>query len=148
MKTKEAIQFALATSDKVVLSMIDKMSGATTTTFPTPNGGCHPLWVLGHLALVEGSIPAVLFGEPNAVGEWAALFGEQSQPVADAAAYPAFAELRASYVRLRERNLALLDSLSEAYLDKPTVAPPKGREREFATYGTSFLALALHQMIH
>lgn len=49
---------------------------------------------------------------------------------------------------MRERNLALLESLSEEDLDKPTKAPPKGREHEFATYGRSFLVLALYQMMH
>jgi hypothetical protein len=147
MHTKDAIKFALTVSNGAVLSVIDEMSGAPTT-FPTPNGGCHPLWVLGHLALVEGSIPAALTGEANPVAAWGRYFGEQSEPVADPAAYPSFAELREKYAQLRERNLQLLDSLSEADLDKPTVAPPKGREREFATYGTSFLTLALHQMIH
>ena len=147
MHTKEFIQSALDASDRAVLSVIDKMSDAPTT-FPTPNGGCHPLWVLGHLALVEGSIPAALFGEPNPAAKWERHFGEQSEPVDDAGAYPPFAEVRDTYVRLREQNLALLESLSEADLDKATVAPPKGREREFATYATSFLVLALHQMIH
>jgi hypothetical protein len=90
----------------------------------------------------------VLTGEANPVAAWGPLFVQDSQPLADAAAYPPFAEIRATYTRLRERNLALLDSLAESDLDKPTVAPPKGREREFATYGTSFLALALHQMLH
>jgi len=33
-------------------------------------------------------------------------------------------------------------------LDKSTNAPPKGREWEFATYGQSFLTLALHQAMH
>ena len=60
MHTKDAITFALTVSNKSVLGVIDEMSGAPTT-FPTPNGGCHPLWVLGHLALVEGMIPAALF---------------------------------------------------------------------------------------
>ncbi len=46
MHTKDAIQFALTVSNGAVLSAIDEMSGAATT-FPTPNGGCHPLWVLG-----------------------------------------------------------------------------------------------------
>ena len=59
MHTKDAIAFALTVSNGAVLSVIDEMSGAPTT-FPTPNGGCHPLWVLGHLALIEGSIPAIL----------------------------------------------------------------------------------------
>jgi hypothetical protein len=147
MHTKDAITFALTVSNRAVLSVIDEMSGAPTT-FPTPNGGCHPLWVLGHLALIEGLIPAVLFGEPNPAAKWAQYFGEQSVPVSDAATYPPFADVREMYVRLRERNLALLESLSEADLDKATVAPPKGREREFATFGSSFLVLALHQMIH
>jgi hypothetical protein len=62
--------------------------------------------------------------------------------------YPAFAEVREKYLQLRERNLIILESLSEADLDKPTLAPPKGREREFATYGQSFLVLALHQAMH
>ncbi len=74
MKTKEAIQFALTASNGSVLSAIDKMSDAATT-FPTPNGGCHPLWVLGHLTVVEGMIPEVLFGQTNPVAEWQKMFG-------------------------------------------------------------------------
>jgi hypothetical protein len=147
MHTKDAIKFALGASNGAVLSVIDEMSEAPTT-FPTPNGGCHPLWVLGHLTLIEGSIPAVLFGEANAVADWGRLFGQGTEPVADTSAYPPFAEVRAKYLQLRERNLQLLDSLSEADLDKPSLAPPKDREREFATYGSSFLVLALHQMLH
>jgi uncharacterized damage-inducible protein DinB len=147
MQTKDAIKFALTVSNGAVLSVIDEMSDAATT-FPTPNGGCHPLWVLGHLTLVEGMIPEVLFGEKNAAAEWQPHFGENSEPVADTRAYPPFAEVRERYRQLRERNLELLDSLSDADLDKPTKAPPKGREKEFANYGQSFLVLALHQTMH
>ena len=141
MHTKEAIQFALTVSNRAVLSVIDKMSDAATT-FPTPNGGCHPLWVLGHLTMVEGMIPMVLYGEKNPVAEWQNYFGENSEPIADAGAYPPFAAVREKYLELRERNLKLLESLSEADMDKPTKAPPKDREQEFATFGRSFLVLA------
>ena len=147
MRTKEAIQFALSVSNGAVLSAIDKMSDAVTT-FPTPNGGCHPLWVLGHLTLVEGMIPGVLFGDKNPVAAWQEYFGENSEPVDNAGAYPSFAEVREKYLELRGRNLKLLESLSEEDLDKPTMAPPKGREQEFATWGQSFLVLALHQTMH
>jgi hypothetical protein len=61
---KHAIKFALTISNGSVLSVIDEM-GDAATTFPTPNGGCHPLWVLGHLTLVEGMIPTALFAEKN-----------------------------------------------------------------------------------
>jgi hypothetical protein len=147
MQTKETIKFALTVSNRAVLSVIDKMSDAPTT-FPTPNGGCHPLWVLGHLTIVEGMIPGVLFGDKNPVAEWQKYFGENSEPVDNAGAYPSFTEVREKYVELRERNLKLLDSLSEEDLDKPTKAPPTGREHEFATFGSSFLVLALHQTMH
>jgi hypothetical protein len=46
MQTKDTIQFALSLSDRAVLSVIDQMSDIPTV-FPTPNGGCHPLWFLG-----------------------------------------------------------------------------------------------------
>ena len=147
MHTKDAIQFALTVSNGAVLSAIDEMSGAATT-FPTPNGGCHPLWVLGHLTLVEGMIPAVLFGDKNPAAEWQQYFGENSEPVSDPSAYPPLTEVREKYLQLREQNLKLLESLTETDLDESTKAPPKGLEHEFATYGKSFLVLALHQTMH
>lgn len=147
MNTKDMIKFALTVSDGAVLSVIDEMSDSPTT-FPTPNGGCHPLWVIGHLALVEGMIPVVLFGEQNPVAEWQSLFGENSEPVRERSAYPPFAEIREKYRQLRAQNLKTLEGLSEADLDKPTKIQPKGREREFGTYGQSFMTVALHQMIH
>ena len=147
MNKKELIQFALGLSNGAVMNLIEKTSDAPTT-FPTPKGGCHPIWVLGHLTLVEGMIPAALYGEENAVAQWAPLFGEDSEAVPNAHVYPSFAELRARYSELRRRNLEILESLREQDLDRPTKAPPKGREREFATFGSSFLVLALHQCMH
>jgi len=147
MHTKEAIQFALTLSDKAVMSLIDKTTD-TPTQFPTSNGGCHPLWVLGHLTFVESFLPAVLFGEPSLVAGWQKFFGEGSEPVDDANAYPSFAEIRKRYQELRARNLEILASLTDADLDKPTVAPPPGREHEFSTFGRSFLTIALHQALH
>jgi uncharacterized damage-inducible protein DinB len=147
MTTKDALKFALAVSNGAVMSAIDQTSDAPTT-FPTPNGGCHPLWVLGHLTLVEGSIPTALYGEKNSAADWQKYFGEGSEAVSDTSAYPPFAEVKSKYLALRQRNLEILESLSDADLDKPTVAPPKGREREFATFGSSFLVLALHQAMH
>jgi uncharacterized damage-inducible protein DinB len=147
MKKKELIQFALTVSNGAVIRVIEKASD-NATTFPTPKGGCHPLWVLGHLTLVEGMIPAALYGEENPVAHWQPLFGEGSEPVENAGAYPSFAEIRARYSELRARNLEILESLSEEDLDRPVKAPPKGREEEFATFSRSFLVIALHQCMH
>ena len=148
MTAKETIKLALSMADRVVLGTVDKISDQPTA-FPTPNGGCHPLWVVGHLALVESIIPNVLYGEkPEIADSWQKLFGEHSEPVADPKAYPPFTEVKAKYHELRERNLKLLDSLTEADLDRTTKNPPAGREREFATFGSSFLTLSAHQLMH
>jgi uncharacterized damage-inducible protein DinB len=147
MNKKELIQFALTVSNGAVMREIEKTSD-NATAFPTPKGGCHPLWVLGHLTLVEGMIPAALYGEENPVAHWQPLFGENSEPVANAGAYPSFEEIHSRYSELRARNLKILESLSDEDLDRPVKAPPKGREREFATFGQSFLVVALHQCMH
>ena len=147
MHTKELIQFALTVSNEAVLSIVDEMSDASTT-FPTLNGGCHPLWVLGHLTVIEGAIPEVLFGETNPLEHWQQYFGNGTEPVADTSKYPPLSEVREKYIQLRERNLKLLESLSEEDLDKRTTTQPKGLERVFGTYGQSFMTLALHQMSH
>jgi uncharacterized damage-inducible protein DinB len=98
--------------------------------------------------LVEGLIPGVLFGEENPVADWQKYFGENTEAQSSPEAYPPFAEVRAKYKELREKNLQLLESLTDDQLDTATKAPPKGREREFATFGSSFLVLAMHQAMH
>ena len=147
MKAIDVIRTALTTSDKATLSLIEDMRDAALTC-PTPRGGNHPLWVLGHITLVEGNVPHVLFGEPNPVAKWAPLFAPGTEPTADAAAYPPFEELLRTYRDLRERNLKILEDLGEEGLDRPTVAPPKGLEDAFSTAGKAFLVIAIHQMNH
>jgi len=92
-------------------------------------------------------IPAVLFGDKNPVAEWQQYFGEESKAVANAGAYPPFAEVRKKYLQLREQNLKLLESLSEADLDKPTKAPPKGRSAS-RHVRTELPRAGLHQTMH
>ena len=68
---------------RATMSMINDMQDALFT-FPTPNGGNHPLWVLGHMAYVEGElVQHMMLGQPNPVAHWKSLFGPGSQPSAD-----------------------------------------------------------------
>ena len=42
---------------------------------PTPKGGCHTLWVLGHLAYIEALVVhGFMLGERNPLAEWEELF--------------------------------------------------------------------------
>ena len=74
MYTKDAIRFSMNLAEQSVMRSIGFKKDAPLT-FPTENGGCHPLWVLGHLAVVEGMTHQLLAGGENPAAEWGALFG-------------------------------------------------------------------------
>jgi len=145
--TKDAIRFSLDMAEDAVLKSLANIDDAPLT-FPTGKGGCHPLWVLGHLAFVEGLAHQIVAGKENPASEWAALFGQDSTATNNVAHYPPLADVVAKYMQLRRKNIQLLESLSETDLDKRTSWQPKGVEEHFATYGKSLLTLALHQMAH
>ena len=147
MYTKDAIRFSLNLAEQAMFTSLAKIDDIPLT-FPTEEGGCHPLWVLGHLTFVEGLAYEMLAGGENPAAEWAGLFAPDSIPTDEVVMYPSIEKVRARYLHLREMNLRFLDSLSDADLDKPTSWQPKGLEEHFATYGKALLTLALHQMAH
>src|SRR5262245_20971736 len=147
MFTKDAIRYSLDLADGAILRSLASIEDIATT-FPTPNGGCHPLWVVGHLAYVEGMTHQILGLGDNPAADWAKWFDQGTTPSADASRYPPVGEVRARYAELRKRTLQFLESLSEAELDTPTKFQPAGLETHFATYGKSLLTVALHQMSH
>jgi uncharacterized damage-inducible protein DinB len=147
MKAIDLIRNALETSDRAVLQLVEDMKDAPTTQ-PTPRGGNHPLWVLGHITFVEGNLPRILFGEPNPVAHWAPLFAPGTEPRADAGAYPGFEEVLRTYRDLRARNLQALDRIGDDGLDRPTRSPPPGMQQVMRTVGDTYLLIALHQMGH
>jgi hypothetical protein len=147
MKSIDMIRWALRMTDESTAKLVEDMRDAPLTQ-PTSRGGNHPLWVLGHLAWVEGGVPQILFGEPNPVEHWAPLFAMGTQPTADATAYPSFDEVLSTFRGLRAKNLKRLDEIDEAGLDQAPKAIPPGFENEMRTFGQTFLVIALHQMTH
>ena len=147
MKTIETIRFALTAADGAFTQLAEDMRDAPLTR-PTPRGGNHPMWVVGHITFIEAGIPHILFGEPNPLAHWAPLFAPGSEPKDDASAYPPYDEVLRAYRGHRARTLKILDGLSEAELDRPTKAPLKGLEQVLATFGQTLLVQALHQMTH
>ena len=146
MYTKDAILYSLNLADQAMMRSLATIEDASLT-FPTEKGGCHPLWVVGHLAFVEG-VTHEMLGGGNPVAHWAEIFGPDTAPMADASQYPAFAKVRDKYTELRNRNLQLLEAMTEADLDEATPWQPKGLEEHFATFGKALLTIAMHQMAH
>lgn len=147
MTTKDAIRYALGLAEGAFLPAVDAIADAPLT-YPTSNGGCHPLWVMGHLAVVEGMLTSMLTHGQNPVQQWEPLFAQDSVAVADAGHYPSFEQVRRTFLDLRRDNLERLDALIEVDLDRATPWQPKGLEEHFSTVGRAFLTVALHQTMH
>ena len=70
------------------------------------------------------------------------------EPSSDASRYPSFDEVLATYRDLRQRNLKLLDELSDADLDRAPKDVPPGFEQLMKTFGETLLLITLHNMVH
>lgn len=148
MQTKDLLGINLEWAATKSLSLIDEMKDAPLT-FPTPEGGNHPLWVLGHCAYAEGLIiQEKMLGKSNPLAEWKDVFGDGTEPVADADIYPPFDDVRARCDQIRLATTTLFDSLSDYELDTPTKHCEPEQKRQFGTYAQCFLFVANHWLMH
>ena len=147
MKSIDLIRFAMRKTDEWMTGTAETLRDSPLVQ-PTPRGGNHPLWTVGHIAVVEGMVRHVLLGEPNPVERWRPLFGQGTTPTTDAAAYPPYDEVLATYRELRAKNLAMLEQIGDEGLDRTPAAIPPGFEDEMKTTGHTLLVIALHQMSH
>jgi hypothetical protein len=151
MKAIDLIRWAMQLTDGLTARLVGDLRGAAMTpATPGAKGGDgnHAVWTLGHLCVVEGGIPQILFGEKSPVEHWNSLFGMGTKCMSDAGAYPSFDEVLGAYRDLRARNLKLLEELGEAGLDRVPKQIPPGFEEEMKTFGRTFLVIALHNMMH
>lgn len=149
MQATQLIRSSLSMSrDGLNRLIADISTPDAAMTRPAPGSGNHPTWLLGHLCAVEGAIQASIAGEKNRYERLWELFGPGTQPAADATRYPAFKELAATFITIREDTLKLLDKVGEAGLDKPPAVIPPGFEDAMSTNGKTFMLIALHQMVH
>ena len=116
--------------------------------FPTPNGGCHTLWVLGHLAYIEALVVrAFMLGERNPLAEWEEVF-DGADTSGDISQYPPFDDVLTRCRGARQSTITLLDSLSEDDLDKVSAKVPEGFEQTFGTYRRCLQYVADHWYMH
>lgn len=147
MTTIEFIRGGLEQSAALTLKLLDDMQDLPLT-FPTSKGGNHPLWIMGHLAYAEGLLQQRLLGRPNPLADWKDLFGAGTEPSAEAARYPSFETARKAFTDLRAETLKLLDTLTDADLDRPSKDCPPQLEPFLGTYGRCFLIALMHPMMH
>lgn len=147
MLSRDLIRANLTRSVERVLERIEEMR-EHSLVFPTPKGGCHTLWVLGHLAYIEALvIQRFMLGGPNPLADWEPLF-DGPDPSGEALQYPPFDQVLATCREMRRFTMSLLESLSEDDLDKTSASVPIGWETTFGTYRLCLQYVADHWYMH
>lgn len=104
-------------------------NGFTEAQYTAQPVGCknHLLWTLGHLSATASWLGTLVDGKPHTVpATYEKLFGYNSQPVADATAYPPFAEVRKAFDDSFDRLIASASALDDASLSQPCTADTSG----------------------
>ncbi len=147
MQSIDLIRDNLKKSMDRVLARVDDMR-EHSVVFPTPKGGGHTLWVLGHLAYIEALvIHRFILTEPNPLADWEELF-DGADISGDVSRYPPFDQVLAQCRETREQTMTLLSSLSEDDLDNVSTNVPKGFEDTFGTFRLCLQFVADHWYMH
>ena len=147
MQSIDLIRDNLAKSRDRVLARIEEMR-EHAVVFPTPNGGCHTLWTLGHLAYIELLVVRTfMLGASNPLAHWEDTF-DSADTSGDVGRFPPFDDVLATCREVRESTLALLGTLTEDDLDTPSTQVPEGFEDTFRTYRLCLQYVADHWYMH
>ena len=147
MKAVDYVRMTLESSRQWAMGLITDMKDAPLAQ-PTPNGGNHPLWVLGHIVRSESALlDGFILGQPNRFPELEAMFGMSTDPSTNASDYPSMDELFVKFEQVRAAAVAHLDTLTDDDLEKPSHAPPEYGAM-FGTVGACFAAMCSHVSFH
>ena len=146
MKATEYIHMALENGKGWTMGLINDMKDAPLTA-PTPNGGNHPLWVLGHIVRAESDLlDGFILGQPNRFPDLEQ-FSMGAEPTSNADDYPTMDELLGKFEEIRSATLAHLATLSDEDLGKKSHAPEEFGAT-FGTVGACFAAMQTHMAFH
>ena len=146
MNAVEFVKLSLENSRGWAMGLITDMKDSPLTQ-PTPNGGNHPLWVLGHVVRAESDLlDEFILGQPNRFPELEC-FSMGNTPTTNADDYPSMDELLAKAEEIRSATLAHLDTLTDADLDQKSHAPEEFGPF-FGTVGACLAAMTTHMSFH
>ena len=147
MQSIDLIRDNLTKSRDRVLTRVEEMR-EHCVVFPTPDGGAHTLWVLGHLAYIEALVvEGFMLGRRNPLAEWEEIF-DGADVGGDGTQFPPFDQVLAKCRAVRQSTLSLLDSFSEEDLDKASAKVPEGFEDTFGTHRLCLQYVADHWYMH
>jgi hypothetical protein len=148
MNAKDAIRYALTSTRDMLGMYLADLSDADLLVRAAPDAN-HIAWQLGHLILAEGYLMGKEFPKSGSYPELPAGFAAQHDKAKAKEEPPKGFLSKQEYLDLFNRargvTLSLLESASEADLDRPTAGP---LAKLAPTVGTMFLMTANHVMMH
>jgi hypothetical protein len=147
MLSIDLIRENLKRSEEIVLARIEEMQ-EHCMVLSTPQGGCHTLWIIGHLAYIEALVNhSIMLGTANPLAEWEKTF-DAAEVSQESNHFPPFDRVLQECRRMRASTISLLDSLTEDDLDRASENVPNGAEGLFATYRHCFQYTVDHWYMH
>ena len=146
MKAIDYVKMSLKMSNGWIMGLAADAKDIAMTE-PTPKGGNHPLWCVGHLAYSEANLLSLASGKPNGLTEWEGIFKNGTSPSSDASAYPSYDEVMQKYQQVHAAVESFVDGLSDEDLDKPSHAEDEMKEW-FGTVGQCLAAIPVHLGFH
>ncbi len=148
MKSIDLLKYSIEFSTNRLFKLLEDMKDHPLT-FPTPHGGNHPLWVVGHLAYVEALlVQKYMLGEKNPLSHWAEMFGVGTEPVNNPDKYPSFEEVINTFKEINKKTMAVIDSLSDEDVEQTCKNCPQGYEDFIGTYWKILLTVGMHTSFH
>ena len=146
MQSKELLVMANRHACALTMPLIEDMR--TAPLVPPAPGGNHAHWVVGHLLFSEGRFESIRRGCENPFEILQPQFGGQSIPNMSGSGYRPYEELLAELQAQQQSLMTMLESLTEADLDQPSIGCPPGFEAFFGTWRQVLLMRPMHWMIH
>lgn len=147
MESRDLIIQAFEHSFALVFPLLQDLATAPHVT-PSPSGGNHAHFILGHLLQSEGFFRSVMEGTGNSHGGLSQSFGGGAQPEPTGNGYPPYADMLSELERVHRQTVDWLKSINETQLDQTSRAVPPGFEAFFGTWRLCLLMRPLHWMNH
>lgn len=146
MSTKERLKGQLTRSRGFLEKILADFHTPQEWTHQVHSKANHALWVTGHLTTVDNFFISLLARDKaKDLPGYNEKFGMGSQPVADAAAYPAPEELLHNFRERRETLLGILDGMTDAQLMERM---PDGSPDFLTDKASAFEIAAWHEGVH
>ena len=146
MQSKELLLMANQQTYALTMPLMEDMR--TAPLVPPAPGGNHAHWVIGHLLFSEGRFESIRRGCVNPFENLQPQFGGQSTPDPAGSSYRPYEELLAELQAQQQSVMTILESLTEADLDRRSDSCPPGFEAFFGTWRQVLLMRPMHWMIH